>query len=116
MAKGGEIFILKMPALRIRDLAEVMIEELAPKYGYAPESISVKVIGKRLGEKTHEELLTEDEVLGAHETQDMFVITQAIDQKEKRRKPKKHITKEGTLLTKDEIRKMLSKTNSYNMH
>jgi FlaA1/EpsC-like NDP-sugar epimerase len=32
MARGGEIFVLKMPALRIGDLAEVMIEEFAPRY------------------------------------------------------------------------------------
>ena len=34
IAKGGEIFILKMPAIKIGDLAEASIEYYAPKYGY----------------------------------------------------------------------------------
>ena len=32
LAKGGEVFVTKMPVLRVGDLAEVMIEELAPQY------------------------------------------------------------------------------------
>ena len=35
-ALGGEVFITKMPAIRIKDLAEVMIRELAPGYGLCP--------------------------------------------------------------------------------
>ncbi len=31
LACGGEVFITKMPIIRIQDLAEVMIEELAPR-------------------------------------------------------------------------------------
>ena len=41
MALGGEIFILKMPSLKISDLAEAMIDELAPKYGYQPSQIEL---------------------------------------------------------------------------
>ena len=37
LARGGEIFVTKMPVLRIGDLAEVMIEELASEYGYRAE-------------------------------------------------------------------------------
>ncbi len=47
LAKGGEIFVTKMPVLRIGDLAEVMIEELALKYGYRPGDISVKRLSVR---------------------------------------------------------------------
>jgi len=60
-SKGGEIFLLKMQALRIIDLADAMIEELAPRYGYAPEQIEINIIGKKLGVKMHEELMTDDE-------------------------------------------------------
>ncbi len=74
MAKGGEIFIFKMPALRIGDLAEVMIKELAPKHGYRPEEIEVKVVGRRAGEKLYEELMTEDEARNAYESKEMFVV------------------------------------------
>jgi FlaA1/EpsC-like NDP-sugar epimerase len=74
IAKGGEIFIFKMPALRINDLAKVMIEKLAPKYGYHPKDIKIKVVGKRRGEKSYEDLMTEDEASHSYETEDMFVI------------------------------------------
>lgn len=74
MAKGGEIFILKMPVLRISDLAEVMIEELAPKYNYKPEQIKIEVFGERKGEKLSEELVTEEEIINAQETKEMFII------------------------------------------
>ena len=42
-----------MPAVRIGDLAEVMIEKLAPKYGYKTEEIEIKTIGKRPGERNY---------------------------------------------------------------
>ena len=35
-ACGGEIFVTKMPVIKISDLAEVMIEELSPSFGYKP--------------------------------------------------------------------------------
>jgi FlaA1/EpsC-like NDP-sugar epimerase len=74
IAEGEEIFIFKMPALHIRNLAEVMIEKLAQKYGYKPKDIEIKVVGKRRGEKLYEELMTEDEAPNACETEDMLVI------------------------------------------
>ena len=39
LAKGGEVFITKMPVIRISDLAEVMIDELAHHYGHSPQDI-----------------------------------------------------------------------------
>ena len=42
IARGGEVFITKMPVIRIKDLAGVMINELAPEYGYDPASIEIK--------------------------------------------------------------------------
>jgi UDP-N-acetylglucosamine 4,6-dehydratase len=74
MAKGGEIFIFKMPALRISDLARVMINEIAPVYGHDPEKIEVRIIGVRAGEKSYEELMTYEEAGNSIETEDMFII------------------------------------------
>jgi len=74
MATGGEIFIIKMPSVRLADLAEAAIELMAPACGYAKGDVKVKFIGKRPGEKTHEELMTQDEARIALETEDMFVI------------------------------------------
>lgn len=74
LTRGGEIFILKMPALKVKDLAEVMVEELAPRYGYKLEDIKIKNIGKRPGEKIYEELMTSYEAEYAYENEDMFVV------------------------------------------
>ena len=78
MAVGGEVFITKMSALSIRDLADVMIEELAPKYGYAPQEIARVEIGVKPGEKLYEELMTEEEVTRSWELDDMYVTMPVI--------------------------------------
>lgn len=74
MALGGEVFIFKMPMLRISDLVKVMIDELAPKYGYQPSQIEVKITGSRPGEKLYEELMTEEEAKCVQETEEMFIV------------------------------------------
>ena len=74
IATAGETFILKMPVVKIGDLAKVMIEELALEYGHNPESIDIINIGKRPGEKLYEELMTEYEAEYAYENEEMFVI------------------------------------------
>jgi len=112
IAQGEEIFIFKMPALRVSSLAEVMIDELAPRYGYAPESIKIEVSGKRAGEKIHEELLTEDEADDALETEDMFVITpKRQGQRYKNMSATEHTSyrsdQNGVFLIKEEIREIL---------
>jgi FlaA1/EpsC-like NDP-sugar epimerase len=114
MAKGEEIFIFKMPALRIRDLTEVMIEKLAPKYGYKPKDIEIRLIGKRRGEKLYEELMTEEEALNAYETTDMLMVLppapQTVTAPRKGFKKvvyKKYTSKETTILTKKQIEEML---------
>lgn len=71
-AKGREIFILKMNAMRIVDLAAVMIEELAPIYGH--KDIEIEIIGIRPGEKIYELLMTEEEAQYAEDWGDMFVL------------------------------------------
>jgi FlaA1/EpsC-like NDP-sugar epimerase len=51
IACGGEVFITKMPVIRISDLAEVMVQELAPTFGHRPEAIVIKNIGVKTGGK-----------------------------------------------------------------
>ena len=76
MAQGGETFILKeMAALRIKDLAEALIAEVAPAYGYNANEIKIEFIGKRDGEKLYEELMNEYEAEIAYETEDMFILS-----------------------------------------
>lgn len=75
MTRGGEIFIFKMPVVKLGDLAQVMIEHLASKFGYKPETIKIETIGIRDGEKMYEHLMNEEEARYAFETEDMFIVT-----------------------------------------
>ncbi len=74
LAHGGEVFVTKMPVVRIADLAEVMIAELAPRHGFDPQQIEIQVIGTKLGEKLYEELMNEEETRRTIELRDYFVI------------------------------------------
>lgn len=76
-ACGGEVFITKMPIIRILDLAEVMIEELAPRYDRDPQSIKIKVIGAKPGEKMYEELMNDEETRRAIELSEYFSVPPA---------------------------------------
>lgn len=77
LAKGGEIFVTKMPVIRIRDLAEVMIRELAPLHGHRPENIKIEVIGSKAGEKMYEELMNHEEIRRVWELERYFVVLPA---------------------------------------
>jgi len=111
MAQGGEVFIFKMPALRIGDLAEAMIEELAPQHGYDPTSIRKEVSGRRPGEKIYEELLTEDEAMNVSETEDMFVVAPSESWERNSVSTKKYRSdKDAVLLTRTEIKEMLKES------
>jgi FlaA1/EpsC-like NDP-sugar epimerase len=107
MAQGGEIFVFKMPALRVGDLAEVMIEELAPQYGFRSEDIKLKITGGRPGEKNFEELMTQEEATSAHETEDMFILSPKMPEGAKKAAVKRYSSKGETLLSKYEIKTML---------
>src|SRR5690606_35776618 len=60
LAKGGELFVLKMPVIRLGDLVEVIREEMSRRYGLTQEEMKTEVIGLRPGEKMYEELMTLD--------------------------------------------------------
>jgi FlaA1/EpsC-like NDP-sugar epimerase len=77
IAKGGEVFITKMPIVKIIDLAHVMINELAPEYGYKPEEIKITEIGVKPGEKLYEELMSHDETRRAVELEHYFSVLPA---------------------------------------
>jgi len=108
MAKGEEIFVFKMPALRVGSLAEIMIEKLAPKYGFDQKDIKIEIIGKRKGEKLYEELMTEDEAMNACETEDLFVILPEPQREGLQRFAlRKYTSKDVHGLTKKEIGNLL---------
>lgn len=110
--EGGEIFVLKMPVVRLGDLANVLIEELAPRFGHEPKAIEQTTVGIRPGERMHETLMTDDEAQYATETESMFVVRPPVFSFEKQQ----HISHEGKsyssghtqLLEHDDIRSLVS--------
>lgn len=61
---GGEVFVPKIPSMKMTDLAEAV----------AP-GCQIELTGIRPGEKLHEVLVAEDEARNSIEFDDMFVIT-----------------------------------------
>ncbi len=76
-ACGGEVFITKMPVVSIRDLADVMVRELAALYNHRPETIQIENIGVKPGEKMYEELMNLEETRRAWELEKYFVVLPA---------------------------------------
>lgn len=72
-ANGGEVFVLKMPVIRIGDLAEVLVRCITAKYNLE-NKVGIKVIGLRLGEKMYEELMTSEEYMISQELEYMYII------------------------------------------
>ena len=120
----NEIFVLKMPVMRVMDLADVLIDELTSKYGRRKEDIKIKFIGKGDGERMHEKLMTEEEAERAIETQEFFIVRPPllIPYKKEHITPyllpnglkmqkeiKGYSTENSKILDKDEIRALLIK-------
>lgn len=66
--QGGEIFVPKIPSMRILDL----VEAIAP-------GVPTKIVGIRPGEKLHEVMCPSDVFYETLEFQDHFVIKPSID-------------------------------------
>lgn len=79
LAKGGEVFVTKMPVLRIADLAAVMVEELAPRYGHSSDEVRITTVGSKPGEKVYEELINEEETRRSAEIDRYFVVLPAFE-------------------------------------
>jgi UDP-N-acetylglucosamine 4,6-dehydratase/5-epimerase len=71
MMRGGEIFVPKIPSMRISDLARAMAPNL-------PHDI----VGIRPGEKLHEVLITEDDARSTLDLGDRYVIIQPMGNSE----------------------------------
>lgn len=63
LMEGGEIFVPKIPSMKIIDLAQAL-----------KPGVKTHIIGIRPGEKLHEWMLTSDESLNTVETEDRYVL------------------------------------------
>jgi len=61
--RGGEIFIPRIPSMKVTDVADV----IAP-------GAARRIIGIRPGEKLHEALLTDDEIRHTYELDDCYIV------------------------------------------
>jgi len=68
MMKGGEVFVPKIPSMKLTDMAE----GLAPGWPH-------RVVGIRPGEKLHEMLITVDDARSTLEMDDRYIITPAFN-------------------------------------
>lgn len=115
LMEGREIFILKMKSMRIIDLAEILIEEISPKYGFSPKDIDIKETGIRPGERIYETLLNEEELQHTKDLQNLFKMKPGLDIPQyiihgiKTNPPpkKEYESRHAKQLTKNQIKKLL---------
>ncbi len=77
-SQGGEVFVLKMPILKITDLAQCLIDSYEQASGIQFAG-SINETGIRPGEKLYEELMTLDESERAMENDKMYIIPSLFD-------------------------------------
>jgi FlaA1/EpsC-like NDP-sugar epimerase len=75
--RGGEVFVTPMPVLRIGALADVLVKNLAPKYGHKAKGYPELITGVRPGEKLFEELTTEEELPRSFMHKGLIVVVPA---------------------------------------
>lgn len=108
LTKGGEIFILKMPAIKLGDLAKVFVEKYAAK-----KKVKIRHIGNRGGEKEHEELVAVSDLdRDIFENKEMLIIAppQPVYFKEREIRSYSGFTK-----IKNPVSLTVSSTNSLNI-
>lgn len=70
LCSGGEVFILKMPSIRLGDLASVFTKKYYPR-----KKIKIKYVGDRAGDKLHEDLIgSNDWNREVWSNDDMFIL------------------------------------------
>ena len=78
-ARGGEVFVFKMPVARLSDLVAATIGHVAPRAGHDAARIEIVPMPARAGEKPYEELMTQDESTRARDIGDMYAVLPSID-------------------------------------
>lgn len=115
IAKGGETFILKMPVIRLQDLAEVVAEEAAKRFG-VPSAVRIAEIGLKPGEKRYEELMTYEESLSAYELPDVYIVPSPYAPRQSygdagRPEPGTYSSEGATPLTREQVRELVLEQN-----
>lgn len=102
IAKGGEIFILKMPSVNIEVLAENMYEVCSD----SKKNNKIKVLKSRDHERFHEYLVTPEEIPYCHDLGEMYKIS---TEKSKRKlKEEEFSSKTATRIAKSKLKKVIT--------
>jgi len=82
IAKDGEIFILKMPSVRITELARGILDVYNNRYDANRTKISpIRISTAREGERFHEYLISPSEIPFCHDLGNMYKISREINKK-----------------------------------
>lgn len=81
IAEGGEVFVTKMPTLKISDVAEVLADMLAPAFKHNRSDIEITETGARPGEKIWEELSSEEESRRVFACEEFLVVQPSLSSK-----------------------------------
>lgn len=81
IAKDGETLILKMPSVRIEDLAKGLIKAYREVFPYEKILSTIKYSHARQGERFHEFLVTSDEVPFCHDEKNMYKLNRKLNQR-----------------------------------
>lgn len=78
VARGGDLFILKMKAFRLGDLLEVILDACRES-GIMRGTVDIKETGLIAGEKLHEDLISPTEAGALYDLGDKYVILRSDD-------------------------------------
>ena len=79
--KDGETFVLKMPSVRIEDLAKGMLHVYGARFPIYRNTSPVKISKSRERERFHEFLITNEELPFCHSNNDMYKISKTVNGK-----------------------------------
>lgn len=75
LTQGGEIFILKMPSVKIKHLAEMFLKKYHPD-----KKVTLTIVGNRPGDKIHEKLINSEEKNGRiYANKEMLIVVPLLD-------------------------------------
>jgi len=95
----GKVFVKKSPSVKIGDIAESF-------------STNIKIIGRTIGEKMHEMLISEEETTRTEDKGDYFIITHKMNGLKKSEPYTSDIERK---LTKDEIKELVEEYKQKHM-
>ena len=105
--KDGEIFILKMPSVRIEDLAVGMLKVFKKRFAKSSISSKIKISKSRERERFHEFLVTNEEIPYCYDIGDMYKITRT-ENKNRKINVKEFSSESATRINEKRLHKIIN--------